>query len=236
MQNEVKVQVLETISQAFAPIDQASWDELTSFASWTHFLDGCTSAVCVDAGNRSDLADYLESTELEALNEPPTFLQKQHFAARHFTGGLPQSAMPVESLYRDKDGEAVLRNPLVDEPRHYGGPSASYMEDLVRSLGCTMPQEFKAYPDHLALEADLAAFLYRSGMQQQAESFIEERFAWLTVYRMRLLSLEDEEARFYMALLDVLVGLSAALADERDWDEASSATYHREEKSCQKTQ
>lgn len=230
-QTDDAVTLLDMVAKTFGTVDRQTWDAATGFASWRHFLDCCKRVACADADDRSSLSEFLEESELEALHNPPTFQQKQDFAAQHFTGGLPQSAQPIESLYRNDF-------PALDDvrgPRSYGGLSAQYMADLVASMNLQMPPEFQAYPDHLALEADMAAVLYESGDEQHAQSFIEERFTWLTEYRMKLLALQDVDARFYIALLDVLMGLATGDTDD-DLDEASSAMNNREEQLCQNTQ
>ena len=63
-------------------------------------------------------------------------------------------------------------------------------------------------PDHLALELDLVAVLLRSGMDAEARQFVAERFDWLTDYRLKLLKLDDD-ARFYISLVDVILGICA---------------------------
>jgi len=82
------------------------------------------------------------------------------------------------------------------------------MRGLVKRMGLSLPPEFADCPDHLSIELDLLAVLLRSGMTHQAREFLSERFAWLPAYRLRLLGLEDDSrARFYVGLVDVLLGV-----------------------------
>ena len=124
--------------------------------------------------------------------------------------GLPESAVPAESLYTTWSNGS-LPSPFSKAEGMYQGDSARYMRDLVERMGMRVPPEFSACPDHLALELDLAAVLLRSGMRDAARQFVLERFSWLTAYRMRLLELADD-ARFYIGLVDVLVGMREHLA------------------------
>lgn len=212
-------EVFTVISQCFAPTDERAWTGLVQGSGWSEFLDASRRLLqdsCdlgrdlrpVDhAHKRCPLQDFLSAGEVDALFCPPTSAEKQAFAARHFTGGLPESALPVESLYttwaRPHTGTLFPQAEGM-----YKGESALYMEALIASLGLNVPEEFTGCPDHLALELDLVAVLLRSGMMHEAQVFLAERFEWLTAYRMRLLALQDD-ARFYIGLVDVLLGIRA---------------------------
>lgn len=151
--NTLKADIFETIALCFAPCDEALWAETTSFSSWRKFLEACEGQLKRRDSFDETWSEVLAAHEIEAMENPPDFAQKRSFAARHFTGGLPASAMPIESLYGKADsftGEVG-----------YGGPSAAYMQHLLTSMGIDTPHVFKKYPDHLALECDLAALLYR---------------------------------------------------------------------------
>lgn len=227
-----RAQVLGIVAKCFAPCERDEWDELTECAPWAAFIEGCRTQIQKNYSKHAQLSEFMTRCEVDALHNPPAYACRQTFAARHFTGGLPESAMPVESLYRQPSAECA--NPA------YGGPSARYMADLVSSMGFKMPDVFAPYPDHLALEADVAAILYRGG-SSEADSFVAERFTWLTAYRMKLIDLTDDDVWFYVGLVDVLMGmlsLTDGTAFEEDADgreEASSETILREEMSCQKT-
>ena len=186
-------EMFTVLSMCFAPVGQDEWKQLIDGPLWSDFLDAA----------RRGLQDD------DALT-PPTYDEKRLFAARHFTGGLPESAVPAESLYTTWSNGS-LPSPFSKAEGMYQGDSARYMRDLVERMGMRVPPEFSACPDHLALELDLAAVLLRSGMRDAARQFVLERFSWLTAYRMRLLELADD-ARFYIGLVDVLVGMREHLA------------------------
>jgi hypothetical protein len=57
---------------------------------------------------------------------------------------------------------------------------------------------------HLAFELDLLASLLRNNLTNQAAAFLEERFAWLHLYRAKLLELGDD-AWFYRGLVEILL-------------------------------
>lgn len=212
--------IFSIMSKCFAPIDEHEWQALTKGTTWSGFLDGarramqdeglfgCAHGTIQRVGRRCPLQDFLSAGEVKALFAPPTFAEKERFAARHFTGGLPESAVPVESLYVRWSHDEAARTPFSRTTGLYQADSALYMGDLIGRLGLELPKRFSACPDHLALELDLVAVLLRSGMRDEARQYLSERFEWLTAYRMRLLSLTDDTS-FYVGLVDVLLGIRA---------------------------
>lgn len=208
--------VFSTLAQCFGPVGEDEWAELTDSAQWSDFLAGARRLVQDDRplGTESrptlglrarlPLQEFLSGRELSALFAPPGYQEKSEFAARHFTGGLPDSAVPVESLYQP----AYPDRPGVPAGGGYLGDAALYVRDVVDDLGLEVPPAFAACPDHLALELDLVAVLLRSGMEAPALAFLAERFGWLTAYRARLLEL-DEDASFYIGLIDLIMGIVA---------------------------
>lgn len=216
-------ELFRVLSTCFAPVEKKEWEQLTAGAMWTDFLDA-TRRILQDDGtfgapkspiarvratSHCPLQEFLSAGEVKALFAPPTHEEKQQFAARHFTGGLPDSAMPVESLYVSWS-QGTADSPFSRVEGMYCSDAARYMKELIERMGMQVPGEFAAYPDHLALELDLVAVMICSGMQDNAREFLAERFAWLTAYRMRLLELEDK-APFYVGLVDVILGIRAQL-------------------------
>jgi TorA maturation chaperone TorD len=217
--------VFSVLSRCFVESEQAEWDELTAPTAWADFLGGARQmlqdthdlAERAPRGSRRisgcPLRDVLSESELKALAVPPTFAAHDEFARTHFTGGLPYSAVPVESLYCKDDDR---RDPLEPNRGLYLGKTADYMRDLTTSLGLSIPDKFRACPDHLSLELDLIAVLLRSGMAAQAQTLVVERLGWLTDYRMKLIGLNEEAANFYISLVDMLVCERAKFTEASD--------------------
>lgn len=228
------------LSMCFAPVEADEWKQLIDGPLWSDFLDAVRRGLQDDnafgeptspiarARTRCPLQEFLSAGEVKALFAPPTYDEKRLFAARHFTGGLPQSAVPVESLYTTWSNGA-LSSPFSKAEGMYQGDSARYMRDLVERMGMQVPPEFAACPDHLALELDLVAVLLRSGCGKEALRFVLERFSWLTAYRMRLLE-QGADARFYIGLVDVLVGVREHLALTVEAGELADSEHERAER------
>lgn len=216
--------VFSILSKCFVAGDEAEWAELTAPDAWAEFLDGVrlilqNGRILGDDASvfermrakRAPLQDFLAQDEVDALFCPPSYEGKCRFIARHFTGGLPESAMPVESLYASWDALDVSPCSCSGDGKHGGrylGKSAQYMRALVERMGMTVPKQYSDMPDHLALELDAVAVMLRSGMANEARMFLAERFFWLADYRKRLLRV-GERARFYVCLVDVIIGFCA---------------------------
>lgn len=212
--------VFATLSACFGPVDEGTWAETTAPAAWSEFLTAARrllqevrplsadSSPIEHAHVATPFSEYLTEAEVKALYAPLSFEEKRQFAARHFTGGLPASAVPVESLYVAwTERECAL--PFAERSGLYRSDAALYMSDLLASLGLEAPSALSAYPDHLCVECAVTAHLIDAGMVDEACQFWQERSAWLTDYRARLRRIGDE-AGFYLALVDLMLGVRAA--------------------------
>ncbi len=59
------------------------------------------------------------------------------------------------------------------------GDSALHMEAIYRELALEVPEAFAGTPDHLVLEMEFLALLYRSGSSEQIEGFIGDHLDWI---------------------------------------------------------
>ena len=182
--------VLSTIAQLFVKQERDAYKELTSETSWSQFLH-----LAQESGAETNL-----------IVTPLSFEEHTQFCRKHFTGGLPASALPIESLYPANTSH-VSQSPLCQPAQcgTYMGSSAHYMQELILALGLNLPSQFNACPDHLSLECDLAAFLQDSGQVQNSAEFMAERFLWLTAYKERLMELHDDSKLFFVGLINILL-------------------------------
>jgi TorA maturation chaperone TorD len=59
------------------------------------------------------------------------------------------------------------------------GDSALHMRAIYRQVSLEVPEGFRSMPDHLALELEFLALLYRSGSVEQIERFIGDHLGWI---------------------------------------------------------
>ena len=210
-------EVFRTIALAFAAPTSTVWQSVTASGTWASFIDGVRRLMgstdsfgarqsTLSVHPNAPLQEVLTEQEVRALFVPPEAQSLQSFARRHFVGGLPNSAVPVESLYVPwaRSGETSLTH----SKGHYQSSSFLYMRDLLASLGLETPDEFAGYPDHLVVQLEVLAFLMEEGEGSNAAQFFLERFSWLSDYRPRLVAL-GSEAHFHLALVDILLAIHA---------------------------
>lgn len=225
-----KATVFSILSLCFAPVGKEEWEQASKPSSWDEFLtalrstlscgkDGVDAAPIKCAKPAPPLQDFLSDREVSLLFAPPSYEEKRAFSARHFTGGLPASAVPVESLYVEwtrRAGEAFTNRRGL-----YRSDVASYMDEMLGRFGLEAPGALAAYPDHLSVELGFAAFLFDRGMDEEAWSFFQERSAWLPDYRTKLLKATGAP-NFHLALIDALIGIRVRLEHD-DSDEGIPA-------------
>jgi TorA maturation chaperone TorD len=66
------------------------------------------------------------------------------------------------------------------------GDSALHMQELYQLASLKVPERFRSMPDHLALELEFLALLYRSGAVEQTERFIGDHLDWVPQLRAAL--------------------------------------------------
>lgn len=157
MEQNENLAAVATAATLFTRLDEEDYRAIVSEDSWHHIAKA-----------------------LGISDSPPGFESYRHFANHGLTPGMRLAALPVESLYLpwselpDAQGGNVRG--------HYRGDHAVHIEELCTRLGIGIPPEFRAMPDHLALLAELLAFLDEHAPAPEARAFARDHFAWLPYY------------------------------------------------------
>lgn len=214
--------VLRTLALGFMPDTSEAWERVQAPGHWTPFIDGLRRIVgdsrplgseIIPYNNRpkTPLQEVLAEAELQALFAPPGPCAMKEFAQRHFVGGLPCSAVPVESLYVPWAPQGSPS--LIHGKGHYQSTSSLIMRDLLAGLGLEPPAALASYPDHLSIQLEVLAYLAEQRLCREADDFLQKRFGWLSEYRGRLVAL-GKEGRFHLALVDAVLAIRAQRARE----------------------
>ena len=206
--------MLLALSVPFMDVDEDTWETYCSPAAWYEVLDALDRVI---DKTRSELNPDVR----RALDYLPCFANHAAFASRAFTGGLPTSALPVESLYAQADAAITP----VDAGANYLQQTAYYMRDLTKALGIVIPDDYRSMPDHLAIELTVGAVLLKSidspdaspedlqVCREAARDYLANRFTWLDRYERHLSAISDVPA-FYPALVAAVRVVTQALSVE----------------------
>lgn len=108
----------------------------------------------------------------------------------------------VESCYKPWTRDPHCTVPFASEQGLLMGDSALHMMEIYRCCGVEVAEEFRSTPDHLGLELQFLAFLYRWGSDDQVKTFIGDHLDWMDPLR---LALERAGAHpFYRSLVDLI--------------------------------
>ena len=124
----------------------------------------------------------------------------------------------VESTYKPWTVDKGCRMVFAASTGLVMGDPAVHLLDVYREVSLEVPEDFRSTPDHLVLELEFLALLYRNGTPEQRRRFMDHHLDWIPNLRE-----EMEQARakpFYtrvVALIDMF--LQHEQQDIKDRDE-----------------
>jgi TorA maturation chaperone TorD len=147
------------------------------------------------------------------LPAPLSYAAYSSFCNTHFTGGLPTSLMPVESLYRpwtlDKDNKAGLYG----QTGYYGGDSADQMLELYDRFAIDYKSTDKLEPDHLCLQLEFLSILVEQADHRAVTGFIRQHLSWLPTFTRKLEGI-GSDARFFAVISNLLITVLKGMASQ----------------------
>ncbi len=108
----------------------------------------------------------------------------------------------VESTYKPwtRDGDCPLS--FARETGLLMGDSAIHMAAIFRYSGVEVPEEFRAWPDHLVLELELLSALYGEATDREVRQFIQDHLDWVPELKKNLLPCRPHP--FYLSAIELL--------------------------------
>jgi putative dimethyl sulfoxide reductase chaperone len=177
MTNGEKERFCSFAASMIAPPDGALVDDLRgeefrsllteSLGEWGG--DGQLSALMSGEGHREDLLSALQGEY-----------------ARLFGQWEGKRISLVESTYKPWTTDKGCGMVFAASPGLVMGDSALHMLELYRQLSLTVPEQFRSMPDHLVLELEFLALLYRCASNGQIERFIGDHLDWIPELRGEL--------------------------------------------------
>ncbi len=188
----------------------------------------CILAACLLAPPDEHLLADLEQRDLRAFLE-------QHLSASEgshqvlsglFESGGPEDWLPelqgaydrlfgqygekkislIESTYKTWSDDKECSMVFAASKGLIMGDCAIHLRDIYRALSLDVPEEFKSTPDHVILELEFLALLYRHGSDEQIQRFIDDHLDWIPDLREAVEQAQPD--RFYrsvIAMIDVFL-------------------------------
>lgn len=112
----------------------------------------------------------------------------------------------VESTYKPWTGDNRCGMVFANSGGLIMGDAAVHLLDLYDGLSLDLPDRYRSTPDHLVVELEFLALLYRDGTIEQGRVFIEDHLDW--VPDLREAAAEGDPDSFYtqaIALIDLFL-------------------------------
>jgi TorA maturation chaperone TorD len=113
-------------------------------------------------------------------------------------GGVPL----VESCYKPWTQDPRCPLSFASERGLLMGDPAAHLLDVYRRFGLEVVEEFRAVPDHLVMELEFMAYLYRWGTEAQISTFVRDHLDWIPSLREELK--KGHPHPFYRSLVEIL--------------------------------
>jgi TorA maturation chaperone TorD len=130
-------------------------------------------------------------------------LQDLEAAYERFFAGVGGERIPlIESCYKPWTQDPQCPLPFATERGLLMGDSALHLSALYEHCGLEIATEFQGCPDHLVMELEFLAYLYRRTGDAEIARFIHDHLDWIPLLRAKFRRLQLHP--FYLSALDVL--------------------------------
>jgi TorA maturation chaperone TorD len=129
---------------------------------------------------------HLPSGLIKEANKEDFLSTLQGEYARLFGQWEGEKISLVESTYKTWTTDKECRMVFASSKGLFMGDCALHMIEIYRQLSLEVPEAFRSTPDHLVLELELLALLYKSTPSEQTERFIGDHLDWIADLRETL--------------------------------------------------
>lgn len=172
MTSEEKESFCQTLVFILSPPDQELADHLRRGAFYSFFYSYLQSW----AEDTDTLKGFLIEDKSDAILSE---LKSEY--ERLFSGLRGEGISLVESLYRPWTLDPHCTLPFACDKGLVMGDPALHLLALYAQCGLEVSEEFRGRPDHLILELDFLAYLYRWATDAEIKRFIADHLDWTSV-------------------------------------------------------
>jgi TorA maturation chaperone TorD len=193
MRSEEKESLCRLMASLFFPPDQEMTAQIHQGAFYSFFRKYVP--------DREEEIDLLKGFLVEG--EPEVVLKGlRNEYERLFSGIKGDGISLVESCYKPWTLDPQCPLPFAFDKGLMMGDSALHLLAIYDQCRLEVSDEFKACPDHLTIELDFLAHLYRWAGDAEIKPFIKDHLDWISLLRKEVCRLDPHP--FYRSLLDVL--------------------------------
>ena len=121
---------------------------------------------------------------------------------RLFSGISGEGICLFESFYKAWTLDPYCPLSFASERGLLMGDSALHLLEIYHHCGLEVPEEFKGYPDHIALELEFLSYLYQWATDIEIKTFIEDHLDWIPLLKEELKKFQAHP--FYISALETL--------------------------------
>ncbi len=132
----------------------------------------------------------------------PSISDLQNEYERLFSNPAGKSVPLCESCYKPWTRDPGCHLPFAGEKGLLMGDSALHMQALFLDIGWQLPEEFRASPDHLAVELAFLSALYGRATEIETRQFISDHLDWIAQLKQELIRVEAQP--FYLSAVEEL--------------------------------
>ena len=138
------------------------------------------------------------------LDGPPETLLYHLIEAyrRLFSDATGERISLVESFYKPWTVDITCSLPFASEKGLLMGDSALHLSTLLQEAGLEVAEEFRGCPDHLVIELEFLAALYRGATGVETLKFIGDHLNWIPLLKEQVKRAQAHP--FYVSVLEVL--------------------------------
>jgi TorA maturation chaperone TorD len=187
----------KTMASFFAPPEAGAMAEFQKIGGLRYFQE----TIALLRGDPS-LSDSIETSR----RSQTFFADWAEEYGRLFSHMNGQGIPLMESSYKPWTRDPDCHLSFAREKGLLQGDSALHVSALYQQCGMELAEEFKACPDHLAVELEFLSFLYRWATDHEIRIFIGDHLDWVPLLKKELSRFHPHPAyALAMELLDLFL-------------------------------
>lgn len=192
MTNREKEQFCAFAASLFAPPDGTIVDDLQK--------DGLLSVIGEYTRKWGGDGQLQERITQEADNEETLSVLQAEY--KRLFGEWEEEISLVESTYKSWTDDKECKMVFAASKGLIMGDHALHMQELYRQASLEIPEEYRSRPDHLVLELEFLALMYRFAPDEAIERFIGDHLDWIPELKA---TMENAKAHpFYANAVEIL--------------------------------